>query len=252
LSPFHFHRMFSSWAGVTPKAFLKALTYAHARQRLTQGGSVLNAALESGLSGPGRLHDLCLTLEAVSPGEVKQMGRGLTIHYGFAKSPFGLCMIGGNDRGICRICFVDEKEQTEAVAALIKDWPKAQLLESHDFAVKQVGRIFRYPSRAKSRKSDYTLRMWVNGTEFQLMVWHALLRIPSGHWMGYQQLAESVGRPQASRAIGNAVGANPIAYLIPCHRVIRSCGAIGGYRWGIQRKRAMMALESSRNESDEE
>ena len=241
LSEWHFHRLFSKWAGVTPKAFLRCLTHHHARELLTQGSSVLDASLDVGLSGPGRLHDLCVDLEAATPGEIKSGGEGWTIHYGFAESPFGEVILGENDRGICHLVFVDRGE-AEAESVLQSEWPQAQLRRDDCLAGKQVDRIFN-SSGAKGEKKS--IKAFVRGTPMQVKVWRALLQIPAGCLTSYGEIAADIHQPKAARAVGSAIGSNPLAYLIPCHRVIRKTGVISGYRWGSDRKRMMIAREAA-------
>lgn len=242
LSQFHFHRLFSNWAGVTPKDFLQCLTVAHAKELLREGESILDVALESGLSGPGRLHDLCVNLEAASPGELKSGGAGWTISSGFADSPFGKCLIAESPRGICHLSFIESEDEESGLASLQTDWPKAKL-RRNDAAVAQiVPKIFARPADSNSQPN---LRAFVRGTPFQVRVWRALLQVQAGSLVSYGRLAEVIGQPAASRAVGTAVGQNPLAYLIPCHRVIRETGVVGKYRWGQVRKRAILAWESS-------
>jgi AraC family transcriptional regulator of adaptative response/methylated-DNA-[protein]-cysteine methyltransferase len=240
LSPYHFHRLFSAWAGVTPKDFLQCLTLAHAKTLLRRGQSVLDAALGSGLSGPGRLHDLCVMLEAASPGEVKSGGEGWTITAGFADSPFGRCLIGESPRGLCHLSFVDAGDGAAALAALREHWPRARLLHDDASAARVAGEIFEPRGERPARPA---LRAFVKGTPFQVRVWRALLQVPPGTLVSYGRLAASLDKPAAARAVGTAVGHNPLAWLIPCHRVIRETGVIGNYRWGAVRKRAMVAWE---------
>lgn len=241
LSPHHFHRLFTRWAGVTPKDFLQCLTLAHARALLRGGESVLDAALASGLSGPGRLHDLCVTLEAASPGEMKSGGRGWTLYFGTASSPFGECLIAESPRGLCHLSFVEQGGEVAAVAAMRGNWPHAHWERDEARAARWANRIF----APKPITGSSPLKAFVQGTPFQVRVWQALLRIPSGQLLTYGDLAAATGRPAASRAVGSAVGKNSLAYLIPCHRVIRSTGVVGEYRWGAVRKRALIAWESA-------
>jgi AraC family transcriptional regulator, regulatory protein of adaptative response / methylated-DNA-[protein]-cysteine methyltransferase len=240
LSQFHFHRLFAMWAGVTPKDFLQCLTLAHAKELLRYGESILAVALESGLSGPGRLHDLCVNLEAASPGELKSGGAGWTISSGFANSPFGKCLIAESPRGICHLSFV-ENEKT-ALAELQKDWPQAKLKRNDSAAARFATEIFARPDDSHSQPA---LRAFVRGTPFQVRVWRALLQVQPGTLTSYGRLASAIAKPAAARAVGAAVGQNPLAYLIPCHRVIRETGVIGDYHWGSIRKRAIIAWESS-------
>ncbi len=240
LSPFHFHRLFSRWAGVTPKDFLQCLTLSHAKELLRRGESVLNAALDAGLSGPSRLHDLCVSLEAASPGELKSGRAAWTISAGLADSPFGTCLLGESPRGICHLSFVESLDRQAATVALQEDWPLAQVHWEDARASRLVSRLFGRPADSHPRAS---LRLFVRGTGFQVRVWRALLHIPEGTCVSYGQLAETVGSRAMARAVGRAVGQNSLAYLIPCHRVIRGTGAVGGYRWGGTRKKALMAWE---------
>jgi AraC family transcriptional regulator of adaptative response/methylated-DNA-[protein]-cysteine methyltransferase len=242
LSPFHFHRLFSDWAGVTPKAFLQCLTLAHAKKLLRDGQSVLDSALEAGFSGPGRLHDLCVTLEAASPGEVKSGGKGWKILFGFAETPFGECIAGEGPRGICHLAFVDGADRQTAEAALEEAWPEAELARDDKAAARLSAQVFH---RSKLEDEQPRIRAFVRGSAFQARVWKALLQVPPGSLVTYGRLAAAIGHPSAARAVGSAVGNNPLAYLIPCHRVIRETGLMGGYRWGQLRKRAMVAWETA-------
>ncbi|HHY87181.1 MAG TPA: methylated-DNA--[protein]-cysteine S-methyltransferase [Verrucomicrobia bacterium] len=242
LSPSHLHRLFTHWAGVTPKDFLQCLTVEHVRKSLQRGQSVLSAAFDAGLSGPGRLHDLLVTLEAASPGELKSGGAGWTIRAGFADSPFGLCLLAEAPRGICHLAFVDPGDRRSAWQELVDSWPAAHIVRDDKAAAEHIRRIFTRPANG----APPVLRAFVRGTPFQVQVWRALLRIPPGQLVSYGQIASSIGHPTACRAVGAAVGANPIAYLIPCHRVIRESGAVGDYRWGSLRKQAIVAWETSR------
>jgi AraC family transcriptional regulator of adaptative response/methylated-DNA-[protein]-cysteine methyltransferase len=243
LSPFHFHRLFSSWAGITPKDFVQCLTLNHAKELLRQGQSVLDAALGAGLSGPGRLHDLCITLEAASPGEIKSGGAGCEIRFGFAKTPFGDWLTAENSRGVCHVEFVEERAPAAALAVLHQSWPEAELKHDASVAARLAALVFENSTPSESRPA---LRAFVRGTEFQVRVWRALLQVPSGTVVSYGRLASLVEHPKASRAVGSAVGQNPLAYLIPCHRVIRETGVVKGYRWGDTRKRALLAWESAK------
>lgn len=244
LSAGHFHRLFSRWAGITPKDFLQSLTLAHAKALLIKGDSVLDSALGAGLSGPGRLHDLCVVLEAASPGELKSGGAGWKIMAGFAESPFGRCLVAEGARGICHFSFIEEGGDGAAWDRLRAAWFNAELVRD-DGRADELCRIIFIRRRKPLAQSPLQapLRLFVMGTEFQVKVWRALLEIPEGKLMSYGRLADCVGHPGASRAVGSAVGKNPIGYLIPCHRVIRESGAIGGYAWGTDRKRAVQAWE---------
>lgn len=236
LSLFHFHRLFRRWAGVTPKDFLQCLTVEDAKHRLRESASVLDAALGAGLSGPGRLHDLMVTLEAVSPGEYKGRGQGLEIRWGRAGTPYGPASVGWTERGICHLAF--RKDGAGRPRELDRDWPAARWVRD-DAGSRQIARRIFSGSAGKSR-------VLVRGTPFQVRVWRALIRIPPGRLASYGKVAAAAGKPRAVRAAASACGANPVAWLIPCHRVIRGTGAIHGYRWGRERKRAMIARESAR------
>jgi len=242
LSPFHFHRLFSAWAGITPKDFLQYLTLAHATALLRAGDSVLDAALAAGLSGAGRLHDLCVSLDSATPGEVKSGGDGWIVEYGLADTPFGICLIGRVPRGICHLSFVDGEPDADPRVRLRAQWPRARLRRRDSMAAQLAGRIF---DRGVPSATGEPLRAVVKGTPFQLRVWRALVQIPPGTAVSYGRLAQAVGHPGAARAVGTALGRNPLAYLIPCHRVIRETGVIGIYRWGRARKRAMLAWDSA-------
>jgi AraC family transcriptional regulator, regulatory protein of adaptative response / methylated-DNA-[protein]-cysteine methyltransferase len=239
LSESHFHRLFQRWAGITPKDFLQCLTAEFAKRRLRDSASVLDAALEAGLSGPGRLHDLMVTLEAASPGEVKSKGAGLRIEWGVAESPFGVCSIGWTERGISHLAFCESEEA--AVSELAKEWSAARL-ERNDRSARAKAAVIFNPTANGAGK----LRAYVRGSSFQLKVWRALLRIPPGCVATYGRIARAIGAPNAVRAVGTACGSNPVAYLIPCHRVIRETGIVQGYAWGSDRKQAMLAWEGRR------
>jgi len=238
LSESHFHRLFHRWAGVTPKDFLQCLTVEHAKRRLRESTSVLEAALEAGLSGPGRLHDLLVTIEAASPGEFKSGGLGLEIEWGVAQSPFGRCSLGWNERGICHLTFSDTEATMAEPSKLREDWPNATLHRNDGEARHQARIIF-----GRNPQAATPLKVFVRGTLFQLKVWRALLRVPEGYVASYGSIADAIGQPNAARAVGTACGSNAIAYLIPCHRVIRETGIVQGYRWGNVRKRALLAWE---------
>lgn len=240
LSPSHFHRTFVSWVGATPKDFLQCLTLSHAKELLKRGESVLDASLDAGLSGPGRLHDLCVTLEAATPGEIKSRGAGLIISAGVADTPFGNCLLAETQRGICHLSFFDEAQLDTAISELRAEWPAARLEWDETSARSLANRIFRDPPKPAAWK------LHVRGTPFQLRVWRALLEIPTGSLASYGKIAAMSGHTNASRATGTAVGRNPISFLIPCHRVIRETGICGNYRWGAIRKRAILAWESGR------
>lgn len=240
LSTFHFHRLFSSWAAVTPKDFLQCLTVAHAKSLLARGNSVLDAALHAGLSGPGRLHDLCVQLESASPGEIKSGGTGWTLVAGVADSPFGRCLVATNPRGVCHLAFIQSDDEAPEWAALQTGWPRAQIRRDDAAAQRLAARIFVRSSSNPARP----LKAYVRGTDLQIRVWRALLQVRTGTLVSYGRLAAALGKPAAARAVGTAVAQNPLAYLIPCHRVIRETGVIGEYRWDTIRKRALIAWES--------
>jgi AraC family transcriptional regulator of adaptative response/methylated-DNA-[protein]-cysteine methyltransferase len=242
LSPFHFHRLFTVWAGVTPKDFLQCLTFAKVKKSLKRGRSVLDAALDGGLSGPGRLHDLCVNLEGASPGEMKSGGTEWKITAGFAGSPFGTCLIAESPRGICHLAFVENGNKDASWKELQENWPNACVRRNDAATARLSEKVFGLRAGNGSRP---VLRAFVHGTDFQLRVWRALVQIPPGRLVSYGGLAKAIGNSSAARAVGTAVGANSLAYLIPCHRVIRETGVVGDYRWGRVRKRAMVAWESA-------
>ncbi len=243
LSPFHFNRLFKQWAGITPKQFLMFVTLQAAKGNLNGRSSVLDAAIASGLSGPGRLHDLFVTVEAVTPGEYKTGGKDLCIQHGVTDSPFGRCSIAQTDRGICHLAFgADAINQNNLQAELEKRWPSAELRKDEQATTDAARRIF-YQAAQDGRRD---LRLLVKGTNFQLKVWRALLSLEAGETTTYSSIAKQIGQPSAMRAVGNAVGRNAIAFLIPCHRVLRANGSLGGYRWGTKRKLAMLAWEAAR------
>lgn len=244
VSEFHFQRLFSRWAGVSPKAMLKFLTAQRAKSLLRDAReSVLDAALDAGLSGPGRLHDLLVSVDAVSPGEFKNYGAGVEIRYGFYDSPFGACLIGATPRGICHLSFLDQDNARSRAAFLEElesEWPRAAFRRDSKTAERLARRIF---VRGAEREP---VSVHLAGTPFRLKVWQALLEIPFGRVASYHDVARAIGAPDACRAVGSAVGANPVAYLIPCHRVIRESGVVGEYRWGSERKVAMLMWENGR------
>ena len=239
LSPTHFQRVFTRYVGVSPKAFVGALTLAHAKEELAKGASVLGAALDSGLSGPSRLHDLCLKIEAMTPGDYARAGAGVAIDYGFAPCPFGIVIVLASDKGICGLGFGDEGEEDAMLADMRERWPKAVYRRNDARAASLIRRIFD-PERREA------LPLYLMGTPFQVKVWEALLAIPSGRFSTYGTIASRLANPNACRAVGAAVGRNPISWLIPCHRVLASNGALTGYHWGVERKRAMLAVEAAK------
>ena len=243
LSPHHFQRLFRRWAGVSPKRFGQFLTLDYAKAQLEASASILDAAFDAGLSGPSRLHDLFITYEAMSPGAFKQGGDGVTIAYGVHPSPFGPCFVGQTDRGICALGFADDR-RSDAQAVRFefeRRWPAARFHADQDATAPVAARIF-----DEQPATDEALRLSLCGTNFQLKVWEALLRIPPGQITSYDALARALGLPRSARAVGGAVAANPISYLIPCHRVIRRSGRISNYEWGRARKRVMLGWEAAR------
>ncbi len=240
ISPFHLQRLFTRWAGISPKRFVQFLTVEHAKQLLAESHTMLEAAYETGLSGPGRLHDLFINVEAMTPGEFKLRGRGLTISYGLHMTPFGECLLATTERGICSLNFVNDLGSEGELEALHMRWPAAHLVENEHATAAVVESIF-----APSHRNGESLRLLLAGTNFQIKVWEALLRIPPGSVCTYENVAQWIGQPSAARAVGGAVGANAIAYLIPCHRVIRKSGAIQEYRWGTTRKKAILGWEAA-------
>ena len=245
LSPYHFQRLFKRFAGVSPKRFLQHLTCEHAKQLLRQSESILETSFAVGLSSPGRLHDLLVSVEAVTPGEFKTGGDGLLIDYAIHPTPFGDGLIAITRRGICRLQFLDSETPEAAIAKLQKAWPQAQLRENRNATLETVERIF---SR-DTDKGEKPLPLLLQGTNFQLKVWQALLEVPESCVVSYGYLARKIGCPGSSRAVGTALGNNPIGYLIPCHRVLRNDGAIGGYRWGSERKLAILGRELAGHEA---
>ena len=239
LSEYHFQRLFARWVGISPKRFLQYLTKEHAKALLESSSSVLDATYESGLSSPGRLHDLFVTCEAVTPGEYKSHGEGLAISYGFHPSPFGECMLAVTDRGICGLAFCENDNRQKALADLRARWRKARLQEDPMRTSKTLEQVF----ENRTSEDPLDLHLLLNGTNFQIKVWEALLRIPPGRLVSYEEIAVYMGMPKAARAVSRAVATNPIAYIIPCHRVIRKMGNFGGYRWGAARKKAILGWE---------
>jgi AraC family transcriptional regulator, regulatory protein of adaptative response / methylated-DNA-[protein]-cysteine methyltransferase len=236
LSEFHFNRLFRRWAGVTPKQYLAFITGQEARGAITSQSSVLDAAYAVGLSGPGRLHDLIVTLDAVTPGELKGLGRGITIYYGFSATPFGDALLATTPRGLCHLVFVETGEREKAVSELRNHWKNADFVRDDARALEFANRIWN--SRA-GQSGPVSLN--VAGTNFQLKVWQALLDLGAHGRTTYSALATAIGEEGSARAVGNAVGANPVAWLIPCHNVLRRDGGLGGYHWGEDRKRAILA-----------
>jgi AraC family transcriptional regulator of adaptative response/methylated-DNA-[protein]-cysteine methyltransferase len=236
------HHLFRRWAGLTPKAFLQALTLDHARALLRSSASVLDASYEVGLSGPGRLHDLFVTHEAMSPGEWKSGGEGLVISYGFHPCPFGTALVMASARGLCGLAFADEGKEKPALADMRRRWPKAKYVEDAARTAPFAQRVF----ERKLWRPDRPLRVVLIGTDFEVRVWETLLRIPMGRATTYSDIAGALGRPAAARAVGAAVGKNPLSFVVPCHRVLGKSGDVTGYHWGLTRKRAMLGWEAGR------
>jgi AraC family transcriptional regulator of adaptative response/methylated-DNA-[protein]-cysteine methyltransferase len=246
LSEYHFQRLFSRWVGISPKRFLQYLTKERAKEMLGESVSVLEAAYAAGLSSPGRLHDLFVNCEAVTPGDYKSQGEDLEIAYGFHASPFGECLLALTGRGICDLIFVSEGNREEALKALKKRWASAALHEDPQRTGPVVAQVFDRLTGGEAKPLSLHLR----GTNFQIKVWEALLNIPSGTVVSYEDIAVSIGMPSAARAVSNAVARNPIPVIIPCHRVIRKAGAYGGYRWGTARKKALLGWEAAYSRKD--
>jgi AraC family transcriptional regulator of adaptative response/methylated-DNA-[protein]-cysteine methyltransferase len=240
ISPYHLQRIFKEWVGISPKRFLQFLTIDHARKLLQESRSVLEATFESGLSSPGRIHDLFINIDAVTPGEYKEMGSGLRIEYSAFESPFGRCAIAATNRGLCFMGFYDQSNFADFETDMKSRFPMANFSENETTVQPYFDAIFN--KGAEQRK----INLFVHGTNFQVKVWEALIRIPEGLVCSYQDIARLIGQPKASRAVGSAVGSNPISYLIPCHRVIRSMGVFGDYHWGSARKKAMLLWESEK------
>ncbi len=238
LSEFHLQRMFSEWAGVSPKRFLQYVTKQYAKQALRESADVLSVTLDTGLSSPGRLHDLMVTCEAMSPGEIKTGGAGLEIGFGEAPTPFGNALIAWTPRGICHLGFVEGAAMAHAVAGLQQDWPAAALVQDRQRALQLAAEIFH------AGPSTQALHLMLRGSNFQIKVWEALISVAPGEMVSYTQLAQRAGIPKARRSVATAIAKNSIALLIPCHRVIRESGEIGGYRWGSDRKAALLAWEA--------
>jgi AraC family transcriptional regulator, regulatory protein of adaptative response / methylated-DNA-[protein]-cysteine methyltransferase len=236
LSEYHFQRLFTRWAGVSPKRFLQFLTKEGAKDLLNRSENLLDTTHQIGLSSLGRLHDLFVTTEAVTPGEYKSRGAGVTIRYGLHASPFGKCLIAVTERGICHLGFVQTSEG-DAIDNLVADWKQARMIEDYRSTASLVEPIFDLGYRGRP------LNIHLRGTNFQLKVWEALLQVPAGAVTTYEGIASNIGRPGAMRSVGTAVGHNPIAVLIPCHRVIRKVGEFGNYRYGASRKKALLARE---------
>ena len=244
LSPAHCQKLFKRWCGLSPKEFVQAITVNHARSLLQGSASVFDTALEVGLSGGGRLHDLFVSHEAMTPGDYKRRGEGLDMTYGFHASPFGEALLIATDRGLAGLAFVDEdKGQTrqEALADMMQRWPKAHYAEASQKTASHARQIF-----GSEWSREQPIRLVMIGTDFDVRVWEALLKIPMGRAVSYTDIARHIGSPAASRAVGSAVGRNPISFVVPCHRVLRGDGSLGGYHWGLTRKRALIGWETGR------
>lgn len=239
LSEYHFQRLFTQWVGISPKKFIKYLTKEYAKQLLRESRSVLEAALESGLSGPGRLHDLFITCEAVTPGEYKKRGQGLKIVYGFSPSPFGECMLAKTEKGVCYLRFTGPASREEVLNDLKKRWPQAEIKHNSEEIAPITDSIFGQFSGSSK------IKLHLLGTNFQIKVWEALLKIPPGYVLSYEDLARLTGKPEAVRAVASAVGRNPVPFVIPCHRIIRKSGEFGQYREGPIRKKLILGWEAA-------
>lgn len=242
LSESHFQRLFTKWAGISPKRFLQYLTVEYAKSKIAETKSLLNLTVDIGLSSPGRLHDLFVNLEAMSPGEFKTEGAGLKIRYGIHETCLGYVLIATTIRGICNLHFLKSADSQTAASMLYLEWRNADIIQDQEITQEICDRIFQPIAFNPS-----PLALYVKGTNFQIQVWRALLNVPFAGLATYQSLAQSIGRPTAARAVGHALASNPIAYLIPCHRVIRESGEMGGYRWGVERKAMILGWEASQN-----
>jgi AraC family transcriptional regulator, regulatory protein of adaptative response / methylated-DNA-[protein]-cysteine methyltransferase len=245
LSPAHCQKLFKRWCGLSPKEFVQAIALDRARQLLDGAASVLETAHEVGLSGGGRLHDLFLTHEAMTPGDYKRRGEGLTIIYGFHMCLFGEALVMATDRGICGMAFVNEdvdQSRAEALADMTRRWPRARFIEAKEKTTALASRIF----NPEAWLAAQPVRLVLIGTDFEIRVWEALLKIPMGRAVSYADIARHLGQPTAARAVGTAVGRNPISFAVPCHRVMRGDGQLAGYHWGLTRKRALISWETGR------
>lgn len=240
VTPDELHHLFRRWAGLTPKAFMQALTLDHAKHLLRDSASVLDAALDSGLSGPGRLHDLFVTHEAMSPGEWKTGGGGMTLRYGFHPSPFGTAIVIATDRGLAGLAFADPGDEQTSFADMKRRWPNATFVEDTGGTTALAQRVF----DTRLWRADQPLRVVLIGTDFEVRVWETLLKVPMGRAVSYSDIACKISNPKASRAVGAAVGRNPVSFVVPCHRALGKSGALTGYHWGITRKQAMLGWEA--------
>jgi len=246
MEPTALQKLFTRWAGLSPKGFLQAVTLDHARRLLASDLPLLDTAYEVGYSGPGRLHDLFVTHEAMSPGEFKAKGAGLTMRYGFHVCPFGLALVMATERGLAGLAFCDPGGEREALDDMQSRWPNADYVEDLNATAPYAARIF----DPANWRADEPLRVVLIGTDFQVSVWNALLKIPMGKALAYSRIAEDIGKPSASRAVGAAVGANPISFVVPCHRAVGKSGALTGYHWGLTRKRAILGWEAGQLSGD--
>jgi len=235
-SRYHFQRLFKKWAGITPLQFMNSLTLEYSKQKLTESADILNTAYDAGLSGSGRLHDLFVNFEGMSPGEFKSAGEGVTISYGFSETPFGEALIASTTRGICYMGFIEDSRKS-LFEDMQRRYPSSEYAENGDLASGLIDRIF-------DEKSKKPFNISVKGTNFQINVWRALLKIPEGKFVHYQDVANYLGMPKGYRAVASAIASNPVGYLIPCHRVLAKSGAFSGYRWGVTRKQALFVRES--------
>ena len=245
LSPFHFQRLFRQWAGVSPKRFMEFLTVSYAKQLLKESNNILEVSYQLGLSSPARLHDQFVTIEAITPGDYKRQGMGLRIFYGLHYSPFGDMLLAQTERGVCALSFVTEDSTENEIIALQQQWPNAEIVKDLARTADTAKKIFNRTNDDKEK-----IHLTVRGTNFQINVWKALLKIPSGSIASYRQVAAFLGKPKAFRAVATANASNPVGFLIPCHRVLRGSGELGGYHWGEGRKRAMIAWEFAKAETD--
>jgi AraC family transcriptional regulator, regulatory protein of adaptative response / methylated-DNA-[protein]-cysteine methyltransferase len=245
MQPESLSRLFSRWAGLSPKAFLQALTLDHAKAMLKDSASILDASLETGMSGPGRLHDLFVTHEGMPPGAYKNKGEGLAIAYGYHPSPFGLALVMVSDYGMCGMAFCDPGEERASLQDMTRRWPNAQYTEDSARTAPFAARIF----ATDKWRTNEPLRITMIGSDFEIRVWESLLKIPMGKAVTYGGIAQSIGKPKAARAVGAAVGRNPMSFVVPCHRVIGKSGELTGYHWGLTRKKAIIGWEAGRSGS---
>lgn len=241
LSEFHFNRLFSKWAGTSPQRFMRFLTKEFAKEKLAKSANLLEATFESGLSSSSRLHDLFVSYEAMTPAQFKSKGEGLTVHYGIHETPFGECLIAITERGITDFRFLEEDSKSFIINELQQDFEKATLIFDNNFTKPFIEQIF-----YESTNTTEPITLLMRGTNFQIKVWEALLKIPFGQIVSYETIANAIGKPTAQRAVGTAIGSNRLGYIIPCHRVLQKVGGIGGYRWGTTRKKAILGWEMAK------